>query len=79
MRCHRHRAFNAACPLRPALHEKEWEEYVARQARWVDFEHDYKTLDMSYTESVIWAFKQLTTGLAYQTAFCPTAGTTARL
>ena len=33
----------------------------------MDFEHDYKTLDKSYTESVIWAFKQLyDKGLAYQ-------------
>ncbi|MCU1550484.1 MAG: isoleucine-tRNA ligase [Glaciihabitans sp.] len=38
---------------------KDWEEYVTRMARWVDFENDYKTLDTTYMESVIWAFKQL--------------------
>ncbi|MBF1159017.1 MAG: isoleucine--tRNA ligase, partial [Thermobifida sp.] len=60
-------AFNAACRSSVLRYTKEWEEYVTRQARWVDFEHDYKTLDMSYTESVIWAFKQLyDKGLAYQ-------------
>ena len=37
----------------------EWEKYVTRQARWVDFENDYKTMDKSFMESVIWAFKQL--------------------
>ena len=35
----------------------DWQEYVNRQARWVDFENDYKTLDTDYMESVIWAFK----------------------
>jgi len=45
----------------------EWQEYVTRQARWVDFENDYKTLDITFMESVIWAFKQLhTKGLAYE-------------
>ena len=45
----------------------EWEAYVTRQARWVDFENDYKTLDITYMESVIWAFKQLyDKGLAYE-------------
>ncbi len=36
-----------------------WERYVTRQARWVDFARAYKTMDLSYMESVIWAFKQL--------------------
>ena len=60
-------AFNEACRSSVLRYTKEWEDYVTRQARWVDFEHDYKTLDMPYTESVIWAFKQLyDKGLAYQ-------------
>ena len=46
---------------------QEWERYVTRQARWVDFEHDYKTLDLSYMESVMWAFKTLwDKGLIYE-------------
>ncbi len=46
---------------------REWEDYVTRQARWVDFENDYKTLDLPFMESVIWAFKQLyDKGLAYE-------------
>ena len=45
----------------------EWEDYVTRQARWVDFEGGYKTLDLTYMESVIWAFKTLhDKGLAYE-------------
>lgn len=44
-----------------------WERYVRRQARWVDMKNDYKTMDLSYMESVIWAFKQLyTKGLIYE-------------
>ena len=47
-----------------------------RQARWVDFEHGYKTLNIPYMESVMWAFKQLyDKGLAYQgyrvLPYCP--------
>jgi len=38
---------------------REWEEYVTRQARWVDFERGYKTLDVGFMESVLWAFKSL--------------------
>ena len=45
----------------------EWEAYVERQARWVDFKNDYKTMDMPYMESVIWAFKELyNKGLVYE-------------
>jgi isoleucyl-tRNA synthetase len=36
-----------------------WKHYVTRQARWVDFANDYKTMDISYMESVMWAFKRL--------------------
>ncbi|PVU81887.1 isoleucine--tRNA ligase [Cellulomonas sp. WB94] len=59
--------FNDACRTSVLRYTKEWEEYVTRQARWVDFDHDYKTLDLTYMESVIWAFKQLyDKGLAYE-------------
>ena len=45
----------------------EWEKYVKRQARWVDFKNDYKTMDKSFMESVMWAFKQLyDKGLVYE-------------
>ena len=45
----------------------EWRDYVTRQARWVDFDNDYKTLDLDYMESVMWAFKTLwDKGLVYE-------------
>jgi isoleucyl-tRNA synthetase len=60
-------AFNAACRESVLRYTDEWREYVTRQARWVDFDHDYKTLDLDYMESVMWAFKSLwDKGLVYQ-------------
>ncbi|BBY61239.1 isoleucine--tRNA ligase [Mycolicibacterium sarraceniae] len=59
--------FNDACRESVLKYTSEWRDYVTRQARWVDFDNDYKTLDLSFMESVIWAFKQLwDKGLAYQ-------------
>ncbi|WP_028925720.1 isoleucine--tRNA ligase [Pseudonocardia acaciae] len=59
-------AFNEACRASVLRYTNEWREYVTRQARWVDFDNDYKTLDLSYMESVMWAFKSLwDKGLVY--------------
>ncbi len=59
--------FNAACRTSVLRYTREWREYVTRQARWVDFDNDYKTLDLTYMESVLWAFKTLwDKGLIYQ-------------
>ena len=52
-------AFNAACRESVLRYTQEWRDYVTRQARWVDFDNDYKTLDIDYMESVMWAFKSL--------------------
>src|SRR6201991_4195306 len=60
-------AFNEACRTSVLRYTDEWREYVTRQARWVDFDHDYKTLDLDYMESVMWAFKTLwDKGLIYE-------------
>jgi isoleucyl-tRNA synthetase len=59
--------FNDACRASVLKYTREWREYVTRQARWVDFDNDYKTLEPEFMESVIWAFKQLyDKGLAYE-------------
>ena len=59
--------FNDACRASVLRYTNEWQAYVTRQARWVDFDNDYKTLDLGFMESVIWAFKQLwDKGLAYE-------------
>jgi isoleucyl-tRNA synthetase len=61
------KAFNEACRSSVLRYTDEWQVYVTRQARWVDFDHDYKTLDPTFMESVIWAFKQLyDKGWAYE-------------
>ena len=61
------REFNDACRTSVLQYTAEWERYVTRQARWVDFENDYKTLDLTYMESVMWAFKSLwDKGLIYE-------------
>lgn len=59
--------FNDACRASVLKYTNEWRAYVTRQARWVDFDNDYKTLEPEFMESVIWAFKQLwDKGLAYE-------------
>jgi hypothetical protein len=59
--------FNDACRNSVLRYTGEWRDYVTRQARWVDFDNDYKTMDLSYMESVMWAFKTLhEKGLVYE-------------
>ena len=59
--------FNKACRESVMKYTGEWREYVTRQARWVDFDNDYRTMNPDYMESVIWAFKQLfDKGLVYE-------------
>ena len=59
--------FNAHCRSSVLRYTNEWEKTVTRQARWVDFNHDYKTMDRDYMESVMWAFKELwNKGLLYE-------------
>jgi isoleucyl-tRNA synthetase len=59
--------FNEYCKVSVLQYTADWERYVTRQARWVDFTNDYKTLDMPYMESVMWAFKALwDKGLIYE-------------
>ncbi|NOX31472.1 MAG: isoleucine--tRNA ligase, partial [Actinobacteria bacterium] len=59
--------FNEACRASVMKYTSEWEHTVTRQARWVDFENDYKTMDLSYMESVMWAFNELyEKGLIYK-------------
>ncbi|CAM3022686.1 isoleucine--tRNA ligase [Skermania piniformis] len=60
-------AFNDYCRSSVLRYTDDWRAYVTRQARWVDFDNDYKTLDLDFMESVMWAFKALhDKGLIYQ-------------
>ncbi len=59
--------FNAHCRLLAMRTKEDWRRYVTRQARWVDFDDDYKTMDLPYMESVMWAFRELwRKGLIYE-------------
>jgi isoleucyl-tRNA synthetase len=59
--------FNEHCRRSVLRYTEAWQDYVTRQARWVDFKHDYKTLELPYMESVLWTFKQLwDRGLVYE-------------
>jgi isoleucyl-tRNA synthetase len=59
--------FNNHCKSSVMKYAKEWETYVNRQARWVDFNNSYKTMDNNFMESVLWAFKELySKGLLYE-------------
>ena len=51
--------FNRACRTEVMRLDKEWERIIARLGRWVDFQHNYKTMNLDYMESVWWAFSQL--------------------
>jgi isoleucyl-tRNA synthetase len=59
--------FNEACRQSVLKYTGEWRDYVTRQARWVDFDNDYRTMNPDFMESVMWAFKQLhDKGLVYE-------------
>ncbi len=59
--------FNEHCRKSVLKYTKEWENYITKQARWVDFKNSYRTMDLGYMESSIWVFKQLyDQGLVYQ-------------
>ena len=58
----------------------EWEWYIDKIGRWVDFKNAYKTWDTPYMESVMWVFKQMyDKGYIYKglrvSLFCPHCST----
>ncbi|MFZ9886333.1 MAG: class I tRNA ligase family protein, partial [Myxococcota bacterium] len=59
--------FNEACRENVLRYTEEWRTQVTRLGRWVDFDNDYKTMDLSFMESVWWVFAQLhQRGLVYE-------------
>jgi isoleucyl-tRNA synthetase len=58
----------------------QWKWYIDRIGRWVDMGHAYRTMDLKFMESVIWAFKELyDKGLIYEgyrsSLHCPRCAT----
>ena len=59
--------YNAACRASVMKYAKEWKQIVSRFGRWIDFDNDYKTLDLSFMESEWWVFKNIyKKGLVYR-------------
>ncbi len=68
--------FNERCRSIVLRYTREWREIVTRMGRWVDFDHDYKTMDPDYMESIWWVFRELwNKGLVYEgyrvVPYCP--------
>jgi len=51
--------FNEACRSIVLRYTDEWRRIMTRSGRWVDFDHDYKTMDSDYMESIWWVMKSL--------------------
>ncbi len=59
--------FNAFCRQDVLKYANIWTDMFRRIGRWVDFDHDYKTMDLPFMESVIHNFKELyDKGLIYE-------------
>ncbi len=59
--------FNDFCRSDVLKYSGIWVDMFKRIGRWVDFNHDYKTMDLPFMESVISNFKQLyDKGLVYE-------------
>jgi isoleucyl-tRNA synthetase len=63
-------AFNNACRTSVLKFTSEWMEYFQRLGRWVDPKKQYRTMDLSFMESVWALFKKLfDKGLIYEGKF----------
>ncbi len=59
--------FNEECRRIVLRYTEEWKSIVERFGRWVDFSKTYKTMDLSFMESVWWVFSELyKKGLIYK-------------
>lgn len=73
--------FNDLCRSKVLTYVEEWKKIINRMGRWADMENAYKTMDITYMESVWWVFKQLwDKGLIYEgyrsMHICPRCETT---
>ena len=72
--------FNEACRASVLRYVKEWRGTITRLGRWVDFDHDYKTMEPNYMETIWWVMKSLhEKGLLYEghyiLPYCPRCST----
>ncbi|GAB6038379.1 isoleucine--tRNA ligase [Fundidesulfovibrio butyratiphilus] len=67
--------FNQKCRDIVLGYAGEWERVITRIGRWVDFKRQYKTMDLTFMETVLWLFSQFhKKGLVYESprvvAYC---------
>ena len=72
--------FNEFCRQVVLRYTAEWQTLIQRLGRWVDWDHQYRTMDTDFMESVWWVFKSLwDKGLIYEgyksLAYCPRCAT----
>lgn len=72
--------FNEACRSIVLRYTDKWRTIITRSGRWVDFDHDYKTMEPDYMESIWWVVKSLwDRGLIYKGHYilptCPRCST----
>ncbi|MDE3270286.1 MAG: isoleucine--tRNA ligase [Pseudomonadota bacterium] len=59
--------FNAMCRTSVMHYAQEWQRTITRLGRWVDWDNQYRTMDIQFMESVWWVCKRLLDkGLLYQ-------------
>ncbi len=59
--------FNERCRASVLHYANEWEKTITRIGRWVDWSNQYRTMDMSFMETVWWVFSELyKKGLVYR-------------
>lgn len=59
--------FNDRCHAEVMKYAEDWKVVIRRLGRWVDMENAYKTMDLSFMESIWWVFKSLwDKGLIYE-------------
>jgi len=73
--------FNELARSRVLTYTEEWKRVIERLGRWADMENAYKTMDLTFMESVWWVFAQLwKKGLIYEgyrsMHICPRCETT---
>ncbi|KAK4145071.1 isoleucyl-tRNA synthetase [Dichotomopilus funicola] len=71
--------YNAECRSIVMTYSTGWRNTIERLGRWVDFDNDYKSMNIEFMESCWWVFKQLFDGghvyrayqiMPYSTALC---------
>lgn len=51
--------YNSECKAIVMRYADEWRKTIGRLGRWIDFDNDYKTMNVTFMESCWWAFKEL--------------------